>query len=259
MLTSISFPKTREQARALIKHSIQQQGFHLFSICQGSYPRFGYTVGLTTTLGAELVMPGAAWFNAGEVSVILALIRRQLLADRRFDVPFAFDGLGSFTLRKAHRSWTRKLLLGALDHYASRDVAAYQVVPDQDHWTIDVPDLSTPLGAGRSPGWQWLREPWRHPVPACSYAVADLAALRGGRIFQAARWEDDCWEIFTGPAEQFSDDDLRAVPLGCFLARDPSLAPILDLKVGQGIWRGDDDDAWHPAFTSAMLPQSLLS
>jgi hypothetical protein len=28
------------------------------------------------------------------------------------------------------------------------------------------------------------------------------------------------------------------------LASDPSLAPILDLKIGDGIWR-EDDREWH--------------
>lgn len=255
---SMSATLIREQVLGQIKRNIQQHGFHIYSIFQDSYPRFGYTIGLTTSLGAELVMPGAAWFTAREVGVIITVIRKRLAADRRFGVPLAMEGMGSFTLRKAHRSWTRKLLLGALDYYACRDVPAYQIVPDQDHWTIDVPDLSAPLGAGGSPGWQWLRQEWRLPVPSSSHAIADLAALRGSRVVVAARWETDRWELFTAPGEQFSEDQLRAVPLGCFLARDPSLAPILDLEIGEALWRDGRGD-WQRAFTPATLPRSLLS
>jgi hypothetical protein len=255
---SMSLSWMREQARGQVKRNIQKHGFHIYVIGKASYPRFGYTIGLTRSLGAELVLPGAAWFSGRDVGLIIHVIRNRLVEDRRFDAPIAVEGFGSFTLRTAHRSWTRKLLLGALDYYACRDVAAYQIVPDEDHWTIDVPDLSVPLDAGRSPAWQWLREPWRHPVPASAYAITDLAALRGSRITQVARWEDDSWEIFATPGSQVPDEQLRVVPLGCFLASDPSMAPILDLAVGEAIWREEGGD-WHTASTVEVPSETPLS
>ena len=65
-----------------------------------------------------------------------------------------------------------------------------------------------------------------------SHAATDLDALRGSPVTEACRWEEDYWELFAGAGPDVPNVEKRVVGLGMLLAADPSLAPILDLKVG---------------------------
>jgi hypothetical protein len=56
-------------------------------------------------------------------------------------------------------------MLGAFEYYKKRDIPALQIVPDNAHWTIDVPDMSAAWSASSEPLWRWLEEPWTLPVP----------------------------------------------------------------------------------------------
>ena len=154
-------------------------------------------------------------------------------------------GLGSFTLRKVDSSWARELMLGVFDYYQEKDIPALQIVPDQDHWTIDVPNMIVPWSASQEPVWKSLREPWTYPVRQGSTAVTDLAALRGERITEACRWEEDEWELFAGAGPDVTKDEMRMVALGTLLAVDPSLEPVTNLTIGTGLWR-DATSQWHP-------------
>ena len=136
-------------------------------------------------------------------------------------------------------------MVGALDFYRETDLPALQIVPDEAHWTIDVPDLSEPWSAKASPIWQWLQEPWRYPVPSKSKAVTNLAALRGERITEAMRWEEDEWDLFAGPGPDVPKDEIRVIPLGTLLGHDETLGSVVNLPIGSGLWR-DDASEWHP-------------
>ena len=72
----------------------------------------------------------------------------------------------------------------------------------------------------------------------------DLGTLRGLPVNEACRWEEDYWELFAGAGPDIPDEQKRIVGLGMLLASDPSLAPVLDLKAGDGIWR-EDKSEWH--------------
>jgi hypothetical protein len=111
--------------------------------------------------------------------------------------------------------------------------------------TIDVPDMEAAWSVDTAPIWQWLDEPWRHPVPAGSEVMTDLGALRGGRITEACRWEEGYWEMFAGAGPDVSEEMARLVPLGCLLAADPSLMPALSLKIGEGLRRDGGGGAWN--------------
>ena len=93
--------------------------------------------------------------------------------------------------RKVHMSWATTLLLGALDFYQVREIPALQIVPDEAHWTSDVPVMTAPWSAITAPVWRGLHEPWAYPVPANSVAVTNPGALRGERVAEAVRWEED--------------------------------------------------------------------
>jgi hypothetical protein len=157
------------------------------------------------------------------------------------------SGLGSFTMRKAQSSWAAKLLLGAFDYYKGRDVAVLQIVPDNEHWTIDVPDMSAPWSPASEPVWQWLEEPWTLPAPKDSTVATNLGALRGERITEVTRWDENEWEMFAGAGPEVKEEDMRVVGLGTLIAADKSLLPVLNLAEEEGLWRdAGPGSAWHP-------------
>jgi hypothetical protein len=108
-----------------------------------------------------------------------------------------------------------------------------------------VPDLSHPWTAAEGHGWRWLFDEWPYPVPKNSMALTDLDALRGKRITELMRWEEDEWEIFSGAGPDFPESERRVVPLGVLLAADSSLLPVVHLPVGKGLWR-DMGAEWQP-------------
>jgi hypothetical protein len=90
-----------------------------------------------------------------------------------------------------------------------------------------------------------MRESWTYPVRKDSTAITDLAALRGERITEACRWEEDEWELFAGAGPDVGKDETRVVALGMLLAVDPSLDPVVGLTIGTGMWRDDELSEWH--------------
>lgn len=229
----------------LIRRNIQTYGFHIYVVGESEVLRFAYTIGLEESVGAELVFAGAIYYMCDQVKAILNTIREGLISSGGVECAMVSETNGSFTLREVHRSWTQRLLLGAIDYYGSDDIRAYQIVPDQHHWTIDTPNMAREWCATTEPIWRWLRDEWPFPVPSKSTVVTNLDALRGARITEASRWGDDEWEMFAGSGSGVSYGEARVVPLGCVLGADPSLAPVLDLEVGQGIWRDNSVGDWH--------------
>jgi hypothetical protein len=231
----------------LIQKNIQKFGYHSYVVTGGSVPRFAYTIGLLDSIEAELVLAGAIHYNGDEVLRIIGDISEQLKRGAGFDSVFKIDGPGSFTLHHTHHSWNSSLLLGALDYYKTDKVNAYQILPDEARSTIDIPNLNAQWSAIMEPAWKWLHEKWTYPVSPKSTAFTNMDALRGARVTEAARWEEDHWEIFAGPGPDVAFEDSRVVPLGTLLAADPSLTMVVDLNIGEGLWREDTEkSAWHP-------------
>lgn len=229
-----------------IREDITRSGQHVYVVSGGETPRFAYTIGVSESVGVELILAGAIFYVKDEVVKIINDIAAQLKAQRDRE-DFEVDGLGSFTLRKAHSSWAAKFMLGAFDYYKKRDIPALQIVPDKAHWTIDVPDMSAAWSASSEPVWRWLEAPWTFPVPKDSTATTNLAALRGERITEVTRWEENEWEMFAGPGPDVTRDDMRVVALGTLVAADKSLVPVVNLAMEEGIWRdADPDSEWHP-------------
>jgi uncharacterized protein DUF4262 len=236
-----------KRLRALdeIREHIAEQGSHTYIVTGGGYPHFAYTIGLTESHGAEVILAGSYFYRLDDIPDVIKSVIRGLTSPldwetRRIDA----ESLGTFSLRKVHTSWATALMLGAFDYYRGKPIEAYQIVPDEAHWTIDVPNLAQPWSPSQAPGWRWLKEEWTYPVPKNSAALTDLNALRGGRITEVMRWEEDQWEIFAGVGPDIPESERRVVPLGVLLATDASLLPALDLRIGTGLWR-DDTAEWH--------------
>jgi hypothetical protein len=234
----------RQNALNEIRERIAKYGFHTYVVTGGGTPHFGYTIGLTESLGAELVLPGTYFYELDDVSKVIKSVIGKLQSPVDWNTPIVADSWGTFSLRKVHTSWATALMLGAFDYYPGRSIEAYQIVPDEAHWTIDVPNLAQPWSPSQAPGWRWLKEEWKYPVPKDSVALTDLNALRGGRITEVMRWEEDQWEIFAGVGPEIPESERRAVPLGVLLDADASLLPAVDLRVGMGFWR-DDTPEWQ--------------
>lgn len=239
--------KEKQRALDLIRSNIASHGYHVYVIAGGPLPRFSYTIGLKEAIGYELIMPGSYFYSANEIKQIIDgvadLIKSQ---PSKIDLELKINSLGSFKLRKADDSWTKKLMLGALDFYSLEEISALQIIPDPDHWTIDIPDLSESWSIHKAPIWRWLNEVWScQSISDRSVAVTNLRALRGEKITEATRWEDDQWELFAGSGPDTLPAEVRVVPLGMFLAFDTSLTKVVSLELGHALWRDKHETEWH--------------
>jgi uncharacterized protein DUF4262 len=235
----------REAVLNEIRQNIADYGFHIYAVTGSGKPHYGYTIGLRESLGAELILAGAYFYELDDVGKVIRSIVGKLgppigEAERIEASPW-----GGFSLRKVDMSWAKTLMLGVFDYYQVKTIDAYQILPDDAHWTIDIPDLSQPCTPRLAPGWRWSYEPWTYPIPRKSVALTNLDALRGKRITEVMRWEEDQWEIFAGSGEDTTEAERRVVPLGILLAADSSLLPAVNLQVGAGLWR-DEESEWHP-------------
>jgi hypothetical protein len=220
----------------------------LIVVQQSCVPRFVYTAGLTEVCGLELIISGASFYMLDEVIKIVGHICNNLPPQaQNIDLTSAFfvESLGKFTLRKSHFSWNKTMLLKVASDFDINEVVVFQIVPDIEHMTIDVPDQSAPWNAGREPVWQWLKMPWVWPIEPTSTAVTNLAALRGKRITEASHWEPSEWELFAGSGPDTPEDELRVIPVATLLAADPSLKDVISLQVGESLWRESDELKWH--------------
>jgi hypothetical protein len=241
---STPHPK-RAAALERIRLNIEKFGSHLYSVSGGGTPRFVYSIGPSQSLGAELVLAGAASFTANEAFAILNDVVEQLREGARWTEDFDVESHGRFRLASVHDSWSSMMLLGALDYFGVRSVTTYQVIPEGIHRTKEIPDMSRPFDPAREPVWRWLRDPWSLPFPQEGRAVTTLAALRGEAVTEAARWEEDYWELYVGGPPDKGDPDVRSVHLAVLLGVDPSLRAVSELAVGSALWREDADDEWH--------------
>ncbi len=236
----------REAALNEIRQNIAECGFHVYAVTGSGQPHYGYTIGLSESLGAELILAGAYFYELNEVEKIIRSIAEKLRPPVAGGPrPIEASPWGVFSLRKLDVSWAKTLMLGVFDYYKVKTIDAYQIIPDEAHWTIEIPDLSQPWSPESAPAWRWSYEPWTYPIPRNSVALTNLDALRGGQITEVMRWERDEWEIFAGAGPDTTEAERRIVPLGILLTADPTLLPAVDLPIGAGLWR-DPDSEWHP-------------
>ncbi len=230
-----------------IRSNIANDGHHIYLIMGGVSPRFGYTIGVSEVVGFELILAGAAFYSVDNVSQIINAVTVRLRSINTWkDLRVELESLGTFSLREVDSSWVKKMMFGALDFYNVSEMPALQIVPDQAHWTVDIPNLTQPWSVVDEPAWRWLDEEWEYPVPEQSTAVTNLDALRGESVTEAMRWEEDQWELFAGAGPDVPKEEIREVSLGTLLGVDQSLYPVANLDVGKGLWRDPVELEWHP-------------
>lgn len=235
--------------RDLLAQKIASVGHHVYVVQGAPAPRFAYTVGLMERLGLELVLAGAIIYDISEVGRIVNEIANVLRDDPNVGV-IEVRSLGGFRLRRMRPDWVRSVMLGAVEYYREGGVVGYQVVPDDDHWTIDVPVFDEHRDVLGNRAWRWVWEEWSYPVPKPSVVTTNLGALRGEQVTEVARWETDQWEMFAGAGPEVKPEDARVVPLGVLLGKDGSLEAALSLPVGAGLWRDHGGGPWQ-AWASA--------
>lgn len=229
-----------------IRHNIALYGFHSYTVAGGDpCPRYSYTIGLAEKVGFELLLAGAIEFLVDDVKAILKELAQAVTSGWRSEAPRNIGVLGEFRLREVHHSWSSKLMTGAHHFYKTANITTMQIVPDELHWTVDIPNLEKRFDPKSEPIWQWLHTGWCYPVSESSLAVTNLAALKGAAITEAARWEIDQWELFAGAGPDVDPSDVRVVPLGTMLGADATLAPIVQLSVGSAIWRLSKGADWQ--------------
>lgn len=227
-----------------IKSSINAHGYHVRIVEGGPLPRFTYTIGLYERFGFEVVFAGA-FFTLDEMLAIVKELAQQLVSGASSGSPLEVNGLGSFSLQDVEESWAQRVLLGALDYYGLKQIKSFQIVPDKDHSTIDIPKMRDLWNPTIQPIWRWLETAWEFPVSPKSVAVTNLDALRGNTVTEVMRWETTNWELFAGAGPDVEKSDIRIVPLGTMLGQDATLECVVDLEVGLGLWREKKDLEWH--------------
>jgi hypothetical protein len=229
-----------------ITSSISKCGYHVTVVQGGPDPRFAYTIGLHEKVGFEVVFAGGAAFTFDEVLRVFQEVARLITSGENSEsLSLEIDGLGSMSLLEIERSWGHRMLLGALDYYGLKQIKAFQISPDREHWTIDIPNMKEPWSPSAQPIWKWLEAEWGFPVSPKSKAITNLDALRGHPITEVTRWEENEWELFAGAGPDVNESDIRIVPLGTLLGNDATLECCVNLEIGLGLWREDKGLEWH--------------
>ena len=232
---------TDKEFLATIRTNIDQSGYHVTLVNGGQNPDFSYSIGLTKKLGFELIIAGG--FNSIEENEeIVDHIYQKLQSGSTVNNQFSLPENNVFYLGSVDPSWCKRLMLGVYDYYDVDEIRAYQIIPVEK--TLDTPLMSEAVNSN-DPIWKWLDMDWNIEAPKNSYVITDIDALKGKTITEAAKWEDHIWEMFSGAGPDVKKEDIRIVPLGTILGIDATLKPILDLAVGEGLWRDDKDSSWQ--------------
>lgn len=230
--------------KELINKNIEKFGHHITVVTSGAEPRYAYTIGVTQKSGFELLFAGGLYFMYEE---ILEIINSAVTHLQEFpkNNRFKINSYGEFAIVKAHHSWSRLMMLGYFDYYRRYDVDVFQIIPDSQHYTLEIPDMSIEWSESAQPVWKWLSKKWDYPFPESSTVVTDMDFLRGKKITELMRWHVDEWEAFTEPGSEVRKEDIRVISIGTLIGLDFSVDPVLRLSVGKGIWRNETDLIWR--------------
>lgn len=230
----------------LIDFNIDKYGYHVTIVNSAVEPRYAYTIGLTTQFNFELIFAGGFYFKKDDLfeifNEVVKAINNGNISDNQ---KIAVGSLGVFSLSHVDASWSKLMMLGAFDYYSTNDINAFQVVPDSDHYTLEIPHISTEWRASSDPIWQWLVKEWDYPVPENSTVITNLKALSGEAVTEVMRWETNEWEMFAGAGPDVEKEDIRVISLGTILGIDKTLLPTVSLEIGKGLWRESVDSDWN--------------
>ncbi|MBJ6110008.1 DUF4262 domain-containing protein [Hymenobacter sp. BT523] len=236
----------REEFLREIKANIEQHGYHVTVVTGGQLPRFAYTIGCLENLGWEFIFAGGEYYSKFDVSKIFDEIISACEGKRGWhNHAISIDSLGDFYIAKVDKSWSELLTISVFDYYNQTEIQVWQILPDANHRTLDVPDMSQAFEIVSQPIWQWLSRKWDYPVPNSSMSVTDLSVLFGEKATEVTRWEEDEWEIFSGAGPDTPKEVMRIVPLGLLLGIDKSLERVVYLETGKGLWRDKVELEWN--------------
>mgnify|MGYP000924654844 CR=1 FL=1 len=228
---------------AKIKSNIASEGYHLCFVDGGPLPRFAYTIGLYPKHSFELVFGGGTLYNLADVKQIFNEIVETLELNPTTDL-FSTSTFGSFRLNRMDISWASKIILGAIDYYDEEAIRSFQIFPDEEHWTIDVPDMQASLSVVDQPIWQWLVKDWDFNFSPKSVAITNLDALKGYCVTEVMRWTEIEWELYSGAGPEVAKEDIRKVPLATLIEFDQTLGLAAELEIGCGVYRDDVGSEW---------------
>lgn len=232
---------TNAEFLGIIRNNIDKNGYHITLVNGGQNPNFSYSIGLAERFGFELIIAGG-FKSLKDNEFIFGHIYQQLQSGSTVNSQFSLSDNDVFYLSIVDSSWCKKLMLGVYDYYSVDKITAYQIIPIER--TLDTPLMSDTINPN-DPVWKWLYMDWNIDAPKNSYVITDLSALKGKTITEVAKWEDHVWEMFSGPGPDVEKEDIRIVPLGTILGIDATLKPIVNLTVGQGLWRDTKDLSWQ--------------
>lgn len=229
-----------------IQNNITAYGHHITIVANGTCPRFAYSIGALDKIGFEVIFAGGEFYTANEVSSIIDNVIYKIKENNKWDeIKIEIDSLGSFSLSKADDSWSKLLVLGAYDFYNKEDVPCLQIVPDKEHYTLEIPQMVNEFNVTKEPIWQWLINKWNYPVPSNVAVTTNLDTLHGKPITEIMRWEEDEWEMFSGAGPDVDQEDIRIVTIGTILGIDNTIVKALGIEVGKGLWRDLNEMEWH--------------
>ncbi|WP_330745909.1 DUF4262 domain-containing protein [Chryseobacterium sp. CP-77] len=238
---------TKENFLLKIKNNIERDNFHITVVQTSENPRYAYTIGNLEKLQFELIVAGNENYLYKDLLKIFNSIVPKLSKNINLEgISLEIEGFGTFRFREVHKSWSELMMLGVYDYYKIETFPAYQILPDNGHYTFDIPDMSKEWDVNNII-WKWLddRVKWDLGVPKDSQVTTEVAALFGKKVTEVTRWEENEWEAFTQSGEDVDKNNLRVVPIATLIGIDDSLKPILKLNIEDGLWREDGESEWN--------------
>ena len=236
----------KESYLNLIKKNINDYGFHLTTVNNILEPRYSYTNGLKEKFGFELIFAGGIYYLLDDLNKIFEAIFIKLKKyENKSNLKFEINHLGTFSLLHVDHSWTKTMMLGVFDYYKIDKVDAFQIMPDKNHFTLDIPDMSKKYDSHSEAIWKWLTVEWNYKVPKNSTVITNLKSLFGEVITEVSRWEINEWEMFAGSGPDVKNEEMRVVSLATILGIDETLIKSIDVEVGKGIWRDSLSSGWN--------------
>lgn len=230
----------------IIDNHIKEFSYHITIVKSKVHPRFAYTIGNYRSQNCEFILAGNINFEYEDLKSIFneVLLNINNIFSNE-NIKIQTSRFGSFSFIKVHPSWSSRMMLGVYDYYDINNFPAYQIIPDDNHFTMDIPNMAIEWSS-KQPIWKWLDTNivWDLGVPKDSMVITNVDSLFGKRITEVMRWEENEWEAFTQNGEEIPKENIRIVPISVLLGIDGTLKPILKLDIGKGFFRDEESMEW---------------
>ncbi|SCC63806.1 protein of unknown function [Chitinophaga costaii] len=236
----------KNQFSYLIKCNIEKYEHHVTIVSSMVEPRYAYTIGLKNIVNYELVFAGGIYYLKEDIFLIFNAFYNEIKKGKDLiNETLTIDNLGNFSLSEIDASWSNIMLIGAFDYFKTRQIKSFQILPDKNHYTLDIPDMKKEFTISTEPIWQWITRTWNYSVPQNSIVITNLKTLLGESITEIMRWENDEWEMFAGAGPNVKKNEMRVISLGTIIGIDKTILPAMDLKIGKGLWRDSIQSSWN--------------